>query len=72
MYNFTDIIYNIDIANEEMLDFTHTNKKHTEFIKILKELNYKRKINLEMLIKNESEEKELEILCKSLYNFINL
>jgi sugar phosphate isomerase/epimerase len=71
IYNYKDIIYNIDIAQENMLDFTTTKQYHKDFIKTLKDINYKNKMNLEMLIQNKNEE-ELSILYKSLYNFILL
>jgi len=70
IYNYKDIIYNIDIAHENMLDFSTTKSYHKDFIKVLKNINYKNKINLEMLIKNEED--ELMILYKSLYNYIFL
>jgi sugar phosphate isomerase/epimerase len=31
IYNYKDIIYNIDIAQEKMLDFTHVKKQHKDF-----------------------------------------
>ena len=65
---YKEIIYNIDIAQENMMDFTSVKSYHKTFVKKLKEINYNKKINLEMLIKDT--DKELELLYKSLYNFI--
>jgi sugar phosphate isomerase/epimerase len=70
IYNYKNFIYNIDVAQENMLDFTNTKQQHKDFIKILGETNYNRNINLEMIINNEIN--ELDILNKSLYNFIEL
>lgn len=70
IYEYKDIIYNIDVAQEKMLDFRQVKKQHKDFIKLLKDIKYTNKINLEMLIQNNDE--ELEVLYKSLYNFILL
>ena len=72
IYKYEDIIYNIDISNENMLDFSKTQKEHKHFMKILKEIKYDKKINLEMLIKKENGDEELTILYKSFYNVIFL
>jgi sugar phosphate isomerase/epimerase len=72
IYNYKDIIHNIDVANENMSDFRKTTQSHKDFVQILKEISYKKKINLEMLIQNKNNEEELDILYKSLYNFILL
>lgn len=70
IYAYKDIIHNIDISNENMLQFTKLEKQHKDFMKILKEINYKNKINLEMLLQNNDE--ELYTLIKSLNNFLQL
>ena len=70
IYNYKEYIYNIDVANENMLPFHNYSYSHIEFKKILADIKYDKKINLEMMIKEE--EKELEILCKSLEKFINI
>jgi sugar phosphate isomerase/epimerase len=67
---YKEQIYNIDIANENMVDFRQYIEYHSNFIKTIRNINYNKKINLEMLIRDS--ENELEILCKSLYNFIIL
>lgn len=72
IYNYKDIIYNIDIAQEKMIDFTQVKKQHIEFIKLLNNINYINKINLEMIIQQNDTEEELRILYKSLYNYITL
>ena len=72
IYKYEDIIYNIDISNENMLDFSKTQKEHKHFMKILKEIKYDKKINLEMIIKKDDQEDELNILFKSFYNVIFL
>jgi hypothetical protein len=38
--NYFDLLYNIDIARENMKPFIEYNEKHEEFIKIIKENNY--------------------------------
>lgn len=68
MVLFKDIIYNIDISNESMAPFLEKTHRHIKFIEILKDMNYTRNINLEMII----PEQELDVLCKSLNNFIFL
>jgi len=65
--NHIDIIYNIDISHENMNDFSSIDKSINIFKKILDNNNYTKTINLEMLIKDNNE---LNILCKSLNNFI--
>ena len=67
IYNFKNIIYNIDFSNKNMEPLIHLTKEHNMFIKTLREINYNKKINLEMLITNENE---LDILIKSLNNFV--
>lgn len=64
-----DIIANIDVSHECMKSFEQLHESNHIFKYILKHLNYNRMINLEMLIKSEPAE-ELEILTKSLYNFV--
>lgn len=70
IYIYKDIIYNIDISQENMKDFSVPHTLNLDFCNIIKNINYNKKINLEMLINNN--ENELNILNKSLYNFINL
>jgi sugar phosphate isomerase/epimerase len=72
IYEYKDIIYNIDVAQESMKSFDKVNyiDKHSQFKNILNNINYKNKINLEMIINDK--ENELEILCSSLNNFINI
>jgi sugar phosphate isomerase/epimerase len=70
IYNYQEYIYNIDISNENMKPFLNIKQKHKEFISVINNINYKNKINLEMLINDE--ENELSILCESLNNFINV
>ena len=72
IYKYTNIIYNIDIARENMKPFIEYGIQHEEFIKILKDINYGKKINLEMVINASKCVDELYILCKSLNHFINL
>jgi sugar phosphate isomerase/epimerase len=70
IYLYKDILCNVDISQEHMLDFRKPNQYHKRFVKILQDINYKNNKTLEMLIK--TDEDELEILRKSLYNFIRL
>jgi hypothetical protein len=70
IYTYKEYIYNIDVANENMIPFTNFVDEHIEFKKILDDIKYNKNINLEMMIKEE--EKELEILCNSLENFIKV
>jgi len=64
-----DIIYNIDISNPNMNDFSEIHESNKLFNFVVKSNNYKNIINLEMLIRDELN--ELYILNKSLSNFIN-
>lgn len=65
-----DIIYNIDVAHENMRDFLEVHESNEIFNFIVKNNNYDKMINLEMLIKDENN--ELEILKKSLNNFVSI
>jgi hypothetical protein len=67
--DYIDIIYNIDISNPFMKDFSNNHEAHEIFNFILKKNKYNKIINLEMLINNENE---LELICKSLENFIKI
>ena len=69
IYKYSDILYNIDIASENMEPF-HTTDVHNNFMKVIKNINYRKKINLEMIIKDQDN--ELDILCNSLNKFIVL
>ena len=71
IYKYTDIIYNIDIARENMKPFIEYGSEHKEFVKILKNMNYQNKMNLEMIINTTNAIDELDMLRKSLNNFIN-
>ena len=53
-----------------MKDFSEVHESHEIFNFVIKNNNYDKMINLEMLIKDENN--ELEILRKSLNNFINI
>lgn len=64
---YLDILYNIDISNEYMKDFSNIHECHEIFNFILKKSNYKLIKNLEMLNNNNNE---LELLNKSINNFI--
>mgnify|MGYP005995040559 CR=1 FL=1 len=63
-----NIIYNIDVAHPFMKDFSELHESNEIFNFVLKNNHYKKIINLEMLIKNK--ENELDLLYKSLDNFI--
>ena len=63
-----DIIYNIDVAHPYMDDFLNVHESNEIFNFVLKNNHYNKVINLEMLIKDNNE---LDILCKSLKNYIN-
>jgi len=64
---YMDIIYNIDISNEYMKDFFEIKEIHPIFSFALNRNKYNKTKNLEMLIKDENE---LDILTKSIENFI--
>ena len=53
--NNIDIIYNIDVSQEFMNDFSEIDESNYKFIEILKKCNYNKVKNLEMLIKNDNE-----------------
>lgn len=67
-----DIIYNIDVAHSYMKDFSEVHESNEIFNFVIKNNNYDQMINLEMLIKEDDKDKTLEILKKSLQNFINI
>lgn len=63
-----DIIYNIDISNPYMTDFSDSHESAEIFNFVIKKNNYDKIINLEMLIKDDNN--EIDILIKSINNFI--
>lgn len=63
-----DIIYNIDVSNPYMTDFSYSHESAEMFNFVIKKNNYDGIINLEMLIKDENN--EIDILTKSINNFI--
>jgi sugar phosphate isomerase/epimerase len=67
---YMDIIYNIDVAHPYMRDYSEIHESNEIFNFVIKNNNYDKMVNLEMLIKDENN--ELELLCKSLTNFIYL
>ena len=67
---FKNKIHHVHISQEYMDNFEFPNSDNKKFKEYLKLINYNKIITLEMLIKNS--ELELEILIKSLKNFINL
>jgi sugar phosphate isomerase/epimerase len=70
IYNYSELICNIDIAQENMIDFSRPHILNEKFKNILNNINYNKILNLEMLINDELN--ELEILNNSLINFINI
>lgn len=73
IYKFSDVIYNIDIALPKMdyLSSIH-NKNINYFLYILNRIQYNGNKNLEMLIKEETPELELEKIVGSIKNFIEI
>jgi sugar phosphate isomerase/epimerase len=69
---YENLLYNVDIANKNMKPFLEYYKTHKDFIFRLKDISYEKKINLEMIINENNPEDELNILCKSLTNFVKL
>lgn len=68
---YNDIIYNVDISQPHMKDFSRINVNvHNEFQKQLQQMSYPNMINLEMIIKDKDE--ELNVLGKSLKTFIQV
>ena len=65
-----DIIYNIDVSHPLMKDFSETHESNQIFNFVIKNNNYDKIINLEMLIKDVDN--ELEIVIKSINNLINV
>jgi sugar phosphate isomerase/epimerase len=70
IYKYKNVICNVDVAQKKMDNFTVVKENHLQFMTILKNANYCNKINLEMLLCDE--ECELDHLCKSLHNFIQI
>ena len=71
IYKYKNIIFNIDISKENMKPFVEYGSQHKEFIRILKDLNYDKKMNLEMVINATNCVDELDVVCKSLNHFVN-
>jgi sugar phosphate isomerase/epimerase len=69
LYKYIDLIHNIDISHENMKDFSKVDESNYIFNFVLNRYKYNNIINLEMIINNDNE---LEILCDSLNNFINI
>jgi sugar phosphate isomerase/epimerase len=72
IYKYKNIIYNIDIARENMQPFIEYDSKHKEFVRILNDVNYDKKMNLEMVVNATNYVHELDVLCNSLNHFVNL
>jgi sugar phosphate isomerase/epimerase len=70
MYIYSDIIFNIDIANPNMKPFIQPESQYKNFIQILKNINYVKKVNLEMITNATNSLEELHILSNSLQKFI--
>ena len=70
--NYSDVLYNIDISQENMINFVNPHFSNAQFKCILDKMNYKYNINLEMILNEFTPQMELETLRKSLINFINL
>uniref|UniRef100_A0A6C0I8E6 Xylose isomerase-like TIM barrel domain-containing protein n=1 Tax=viral metagenome TaxID=1070528 RepID=A0A6C0I8E6_9ZZZZ len=66
IYQYTDILYNVDISTEFMKSFTNPHKSVYNLKHILNDIGYKHKINLEML------PLDLQDLRISLNFFINI
>lgn len=64
-----DIICNVDISNPNMEDFIKPHESNEKFKSVIDNLNYENILNLEILIKNQNE---LEVLQKSLSNFVKI
>lgn len=67
---YMDIIYNIDVSHSFMKNFSNPHESNYIFNFLIKNNNYNKIINLEMLIKNENN--ELEIINISLNKFIDI
>jgi hypothetical protein len=65
-----DIIFNIDISQPNMKNFSEIHESNKIFKYVLETINYDKIINLEMIINDEIN--ELSLLCDSLKNFINI
>ena len=70
MFDYQDLINHIHISMPFMKPFFDYNKKeYTEFICLLKKINYTKVISLEFL---NTEEDQLKNICNSLENYVNL
>tara|TARA_B110000037_G_C17113520_1_gene502801 strand:+ start:1343 stop:2932 length:1590 start_codon:yes stop_codon:yes gene_type:complete len=67
---YIDIIYNIDVAHSYMRDYSEIHESNKIFNFVIKNNNYNKVINLEMLLTDTDN--ELDILIKSLNNFIHI
>jgi len=72
VYEFSDILCNVDIAQANMTDFRYPSSSNELFSTILWNIGYHHKINLEMILQEETCEMELESLCVSLTHFIQM
>lgn len=72
IYKYSDVLYNIDISQENMKNFCNPHRLNHTFKNIISKLNYANNINLEMLLDDTTPELELEQLKKSLTNFVNI
>ncbi len=66
---YIDLIYNIDISQENMGDFSNVHESNYIFNFVLNHNKYNNILNLEMLINKDNE---IEMLTNSLNNFINI
>jgi len=67
--NIVDIIYHIHISQQYMADFTNPHRDNHELKNILRNIQYDKKITLEMLNKSDDE---LSVLNNSILNFIDI
>jgi sugar phosphate isomerase/epimerase len=73
IYKYSNIIYNVDIALPNMTPLTSKKDNNIRyFINILNNIGYRKNVNLEMLIKEDTPELELNKLIVSLTYFIEM
>jgi sugar phosphate isomerase/epimerase len=72
IHTFARHIYNVDVAQPNMLHFMNPDESNNQFRTILGDIHYHNNINLEMITNEYDCEMELNVIVKSLHNFVAL
>jgi len=69
---YSNVLYNVDIAQPKMADLSNPDELNSTFVNIIKDIGYSNNINLEMILNAKDSNEEVDLLNKSLTNFVHL